>query len=728
MTWLRNPVLLCLMALVVLGAGMRWYHLSSYLAKYPDLTADALEYKDYGDYLVGRSAIEPQADRPPGFPLLLGLLYSVVGQQGKSAALQASLGLVFDSLLILLVWWVGRGMCGPWPALVAALMVALNTELVRCSALAGTEQLYALIALVLLVLVPRLHAPRPWPWLLAFAALGAWLVVVKQEGWLLLVVLVAVHLAALYQGQFRAGLLLLGRAAVLLFPAGASYGWYKYYSSQVLGIPTMDLRTGNALFHAEFLSGRMPWGYMRDLRTEYFQISNSDWLFQFHTPAQIATIIGKSSLMVAQILGEMMGGPVAVLALVVGAVVALREGRLRLAPLLLLAALAPFCLLAEAHSHSSYTPRLLLPALPFAVLCAAVGVGWGMRRLGSLAGSRPWWSAVVPAAVAAGFLGWLFSGETGFGEHPSTFRAAGKAASSPEQPAPSEDLDQLVGQGMRLQIAGDRHGASAIFERVLAQAPAYGPAQMGLALVALGEQDTEGAVNHLETALREVPYFAEAHTLLIAIKLWQHQYAEALEGCRRCVEYRPDYPPCQILLADLLLEYRRDYAGAAAHYETFIALNHQAHLNQLELLQRNMRMNPGDTQLPEVVGWVESYLSTEHRGQTTAVVWHYLNRNKSGAYCGRVKPADGGVYYWLGLAYEGLGKPDKAMAAYERCAAMEGFTGPARQRQEALRQVRGQPLPELGPALYQAQELVDYAISGYFDRQYDLVHGRRENQ
>jgi len=296
----RNPVLLCLMALLMLGAGMRWHHLSSYLAKYPDLTADALEYKDYGDYLVGRSTIEPHADRPPGFPLLLGLLYSVVSQQGKSAALQASLGLVFDSLLILLVWWVGRGMCGTWPALVAAFLVALNGELVRCSALSGTEQLYGVVSVLLLACLLRLREEHRRGWFLLALVLGTWLVVIKQEGGLVFGVFAAFYLYGLWRQQRPGMAPALGRSLVLLALPLAAYWGYKYYSSQVLGIPTMDMRTGNALFHAEFLAGKLPWGYMRDLRNEYFQISNADWLFKYHTPVEVAQIIGCWSWRVCQ--------------------------------------------------------------------------------------------------------------------------------------------------------------------------------------------------------------------------------------------------------------------------------------------------------------------------------------------------------------------------------------------------------------------------------------------
>ncbi|MBM3278754.1 MAG: tetratricopeptide repeat protein [Candidatus Handelsmanbacteria bacterium] len=719
----RNPVLLCLMALLMLGAGMRWHHLSSYLAKYPDLTADALEYKDYGDYLVGRSTIEPHADRPPGFPLLLGLLYSVVSQQGKSAALQASLGLVFDSLLILLVWWVGRGMCGTWPALVAAFLVALNGELVRCSALSGTEQLYGVVSVLLLACLLRLREEHRRGWFLLALVLGTWLVVIKQEGGLVFGVFAAFYLYGLWRQQRPGMAPALGRSLVLLALPLAAYWGYKYYSSQVLGIPTMDMRTGNALFHAEFLAGKLPWGYMRDLRNEYFQISNADWLFKYHTPVEVAQIIGKSTLLVGRILTEMVGGWPWALLVLAGLSVGLRDARFRPLPALFLAAALPFCLLAEPHSHSSYTPRLLVPVLPFAAMCAALGAAWGAGQLRRWASGRPWLLPGLGAVLGGYFLAVNLGGQTGFGEHPQTSRSAAEDRKDHKESQPSKDLDQLVALGMRLQVAGEQKRARDAFDQVLALAPEYGPAHMGLALLVLGAGKSEEAKLQLVQSLRVAPFYAEAQALLAAVQLKEEEYGAAYETCQRCVERRPDYPPCHFMLAALFLDFRLDYSLAEEHYLRYLDLNYQAHRNYRDFVQKQLAVSAGNPQITQTLAQVDGYLAAELGGLSTPLAWSYMNKGKAGGLSSRVKPDDSGVYYYLGLTQERQGKNEEARKNYEKSLKLFPENNPS---QERLAHLRGgaegglQPGQSLAmaPTLYQGETMVQEALAGYHDPQF----------
>lgn len=725
----RSAVLLPVIALLVAGAGLRGYHLAGYLEKYPSLTADALEYKEYGDYLVGRTATKPIADRPPGFPLLLGLLYTAVGDHGNSAVFQATAGVVFDIALVLLVWRVTRMLCGSWPAFIAAFLVALNGELVRCSALSGTEQIYSVVSVLLLASLMRLRETHHRGWFLLAAALGTWLVVIKQEGWLVLVILAAFYLVALYRDQRPGWSVLLGRASVLLVLPLVTYGGYKYYSSQVLGIPTMNLRTGNALFHAEFLAGRLPWGYMRDLRNEYFQISNADWLLQYHTPSQVAAIIGNSTLLVGKILTEMMGGMPWALLTLVGVLVGLRKTRLRPIPALLIGSALPFCLLAEPHSHSSYTPRLLVPVMPFAAMCAAMGAAWGAARLRDRAGGRPWLLPGIGAVLLGYYLAANLGGETGFGEHPQTSHEAAEDRKAHEDPYPAVDLDELVARGMSLQMAGEEARAREAFDQVLARAPEYGPARMGLALLALKAGESAGAKEQLERALRAAPFYAEAHTLLAAVQLREEQYGAALETCQRCVAYRPDYPPCHFLLADLCLDYKLDYTGAEEHYLRYLDLNYQAHRNYQDFLQKQLAASPGNPQIIQALAGVDGCLRGELGGLLTPLAWSYLNKGKAGGLSSRVKPDDSGVYYYLGLAQERLGKNEEARENYEKSLRLFPENNPS---QERLAHLRGgaegglQPGRSLAmaPALYQGETMVQEAIAGYHDPQFWSSQGQ----
>jgi tetratricopeptide (TPR) repeat protein len=366
--------------------------------------------------------------------------------------------------------------------------------------------------------------------------------------------------------------------------------------------------------------------------------------------------------------------------------------------------------------------------MPFAALCAALGAAWAAGRLRAWDRGRPWLVPALGAALLGYFLVVNLGGETGFGEHPQTFRTAAGKQEAGAAPQPEVDLDALVAQGMRMQISGERAGAKAAFEQVLALAPQYGPPRQGLALLALGEGDPKQALNQLEQALAAAPYFAEAQALRVAIQLKQAQYGSAFESCARCVEYRPDYPPCQYLMAQLFLDYRQDYRRAAEHYEQYLHLNLRAHQNQREMLQSSLEKNPGSVPVQKLLGLVEQYLGSEQKGRITPASWFYLNRLKAGAMSGRVKPDDAGVYFYLGLAYEWLGEQEKAMRAYEQSLQIGEFVPQVNQRLEALRQGGQAAWPRLGAQLYQAEVLVKDAVAGYFDGQYGTEQGQDQPQ
>jgi len=93
-------VLLPVVLVVAVGLGLRLHHLRVFLPANPVLVADSIEYKEYGEYLVGMTHVRPIADRPPGFPLLMGMLYTLFPVQGEEAVVQVWTTVVADAVAV----------------------------------------------------------------------------------------------------------------------------------------------------------------------------------------------------------------------------------------------------------------------------------------------------------------------------------------------------------------------------------------------------------------------------------------------------------------------------------------------------------------------------------------------------------------------------------------------------------------------------------------------------
>jgi 4-amino-4-deoxy-L-arabinose transferase-like glycosyltransferase len=471
---LRTGMLLSVLFVAVV---LRIYNLNIVEPQMPVLTADALEYKIYGQYLVSGDYEKPLADRPPAFPLVLGLLYSVLEVEGNKAWPQRLLTVLFDIATCAMLYAVVERICGGWTALLAAALYASNGELIRNSLLASTEQFYMLVSLAIFYGFQRL-SKSPLRWSFVLIATGcAFLILTKQEGFLI----IGAHFIfaifsirrfdiASHRGQW------LGIAGAVITSITA-YASYKYYSAYMLQIPTMNYRTGNALFHAEFLSYRLPWGYMRDLRNEYFRMSNVDWLLNYHSLEQVLSIVADSTLLVFIYFGEMLGA-IPLIALVVASVYLLwREGQLQL-PFLLSLSLLPFCFLAEPHSQSSYTPRLLVPAMPYALSLLAIFSLWLVRQV------KVRWGALTALCCGMGMLVLYAVLNLGavhaLGINPAVRHVLLKKGDG-EFTRPSFDLDEKINEGMWWQIRKDYDRSRAAFHAVLEYYPNYAPAHLGLA-------------------------------------------------------------------------------------------------------------------------------------------------------------------------------------------------------------------------------------------------------
>jgi tetratricopeptide (TPR) repeat protein/4-amino-4-deoxy-L-arabinose transferase-like glycosyltransferase len=718
-------LMICLVLL--LAASLRFYNLSIVDPQYPQLTADSIEYKAYGEFLLRADKPRPIADRPPAFPLVLGVLYSVVDVENNRGLPQRILTTSFDIVAIFLLFLLGSRVYGEFYGVLAGALYALNGELIRNSLLAGTEQFYMCISLALFLgflrLAQQYTAALYWGVLMGSAAL----VLTKQEGFLILGAHLVFYWTAL-QGSKVNATQRVQRVVPIGAVAGIAYAGYKYYSGQVLAIPTMNYRTGNALFHAEFLADRMPWGYMRDLRNEYFRISNFDWLVGYHSPGEILHMIFDSTLLIGRYLVEMLGGPPFVLLMVLGVFYAFARGEKLQILILFFLSVLPMCLFAEQHSRSSYTPRLLVPAMPFMLLLIARGC-LGLVEMVSRHSTKKI-AVIAGCATLALYAMANIAPVHAIGEYPS-LRSAGLAASTP-QIATAElpvDSDDMVSKGMALQIL-KKYGASReAFETVLRYREHYAPAMMGLALVALAQGDEIAGKRHLHNAIDRVPYYAEGYTALAALALKNEHYDDAVLTVRECVKFRPDYSPCWYILGNLLLDYERDYAGAADAYEHYAQLNRALHVNYLDFVEKRRYNNPQNANLQRA--WQEAHqLSKSNQASMlTPTAWWYLNMGKSGGLTQRVKPDDQLLYYYWGLAYEMAGQIEEAMGKYRQAVQVNPRLTPIAERlrtydtgvEKSVSPIR-EPL-SLSPVIHRADMMYRHMLEGQHDPRYQQYAG-----
>ena len=74
----KGKLVLQLGAVLLVALLLCGYHLGELIPAHPQLTADGVEYREYGLHLVQSDHPKPIADRPPGFPIMLGVMYSLV--------------------------------------------------------------------------------------------------------------------------------------------------------------------------------------------------------------------------------------------------------------------------------------------------------------------------------------------------------------------------------------------------------------------------------------------------------------------------------------------------------------------------------------------------------------------------------------------------------------------------------------------------------------------------
>jgi TolB-like protein/Tfp pilus assembly protein PilF len=195
--------------------------------------------------------------------------------------------------------------------------------------------------------------------------------------------------------------------------------------------------------------------------------------------------------------------------------------------------------------------------------------------------------------------------------------------------------------------------ATQLFEQAIALDPQFALAYSGLAdayniggsynleLADVGQTRSRAAV---EAALRLDPDLAEAHTSLGLIEANRFRWASADKAFKRALELNPNH-------ANAMLWYSL----------VFLARNE---LDQSFALVR--RAEQVDPLSPVILSNVAQRLNMQ--GDYAAALEHTNKVHE-------VQPGYMYAYQQTGLAYEGLGQPEKAIAAYRRAAGLSGVQG-----------------------------------------------------
>jgi TolB-like protein/tetratricopeptide (TPR) repeat protein/tRNA A-37 threonylcarbamoyl transferase component Bud32 len=196
--------------------------------------------------------------------------------------------------------------------------------------------------------------------------------------------------------------------------------------------------------------------------------------------------------------------------------------------------------------------------------------------------------------------------------------------------------------------------ATELFEQAVARDPDFALAYSGLAdaydmlghtyRLDLADVAKARSRQALDTALRLDPDLAEAHTSLGLVESNQFRWAAAEKAFKRALELDPNHP--NALLWYSLVFLARNEIDAS-----------------FGLVRRAERVDPLS---PVIISNVAQRLNM--RGEHAAAL---EQANKVHAFA----PGFMDVYLQSGLAYEGLGQPEKAIEAYRRGASLTGPPG-----------------------------------------------------
>jgi len=196
--------------------------------------------------------------------------------------------------------------------------------------------------------------------------------------------------------------------------------------------------------------------------------------------------------------------------------------------------------------------------------------------------------------------------------------------------------------------------ATQLFEQAIALDPQFALAYTGLSdslhmlggsyNLAIRDLSRTRSREAVETALRLDPELAEAHTSLGLLESNQYRWVRAEKAFERALELNPNH-------ANALLWYSLVFLGRNEIDESFAMIRRAEQVDPLS---------------PIIISNVAQRLNMQgdHAGALDAA-------NKAH----EVQPGYMDAYLQTGLAYEGLGQPEKAIAIYQRAAGLSGVPG-----------------------------------------------------
>lgn len=420
-----------------------------------------------------------------------------------------------------------------------------------------------------------------------------------------------------------------------------------------LGVQDLDLRFGRTWLWMEFMLGRMPYDYMF-----YRETTTAEWLLGHHSIAELAVIGVKSCVRNLLVLGQALGGQLALLVALVGMRAYLRDQRDLALPLTV-----PLCMLVQWALMSlwyegdveRYNIRVLPLMLVFLVLGAREVGLWVRSRLGPLARAK---AAYLPAAALAIALAPTLL--------PWSFYAAVRPAVEVLYTERTEYLPRAREVHPKLaatwsEFIQGKAAAAAVqaeVESLLEEHEAYAPTHLVLGLLALDQHQFAKGVDHLERAMEIVPFFAEAGTFLAEAYTLTRREDDALRVLAEVERLRPDYPTIRLERATLGMM-RGDFEGARAAFGAYVALNRYQHERAI-IRQRRVLTRSGDLASARKIGELLGELDTPQASLATPFLWNYLGLDLEGIVLRR--PEDDAVYYNYGLACARTGRFEEAEA------------------------------------------------------------------
>lgn len=597
---------------------------------------------DFAYFLTTGESAGTGVDRTLGLPILLSpmfLLHSGSEIMDKEATvpvemmrLQKGFTTLLSCAVLIATSFLAYRQFGAIPSLVATCLIAFSGPLIAAAPAGLTEELFSLLILSALILVSRHHQGEPS--LASFALLGiilGWLVLTKTEGFLLLPPLVL----AMMWGSNPLEASSWKRAGLLLLPSVLAFAGHKYYVDLVGAIP-IEYRGGNYLFISEFLSGRMPWGYMRDLRIESFRISYTDWLVDYHTLRDVPGMIFGSLVAILRFTSQALNWPALCLT-AVGLVILLRQ-RQWLIPAIVVFALSPYVLLLGFYPEGRY----IHPQLPLLALGAAVGYGALEQRV-------PWVLTNHSRRLAIALLMGL---APVLAPSAATATTALSAASS------------QCREGVVALRQGRVESARKAFTGSVTVNPVFAPAHFGLASVSHVSGDQEAAREHLRDILEITPYFAEA-SFMLGDLVFDEDPGAARDYLDGCVDHRPDFSPCHFLRAKLDMTQGR-FAEALAGYQQYMKLNRLTHGIERASCNVNGRWsNPCELEMVAELDEILDSRNPLRSGSLSERAWQYLHKatGEYGTYAW--KPNDTQLGMYVGICNEELGDLPTALNYYQ---------------------------------------------------------------